>query len=431
MRHSIGGMWLLQLMVLFIFLFAAYIILTLNYSRTIKIKNEVVSMIEKYEGLNDESLELVNTFLTTSGYSTMGVCASKEQPGIYGASDLFGTTLEEAVPGEKYYYCVKKYKGTNLTNYYQVALFYKFNLPVIGETSHFNVKGTTSNFHSVDDQDYCYTIDGTCGNTNNNRPSSGSSIYDQTYTVSFNLNGGNGSISSQTVSRGNKARKPSNPTRNGYSFAGWRLNGKIYMFNESVYENITLVAQWVSSSSSGSAGNENLEPQLITVKFNTKGGTAISNQQIEPGSKITKPSDPTRDKFVFKGWYRQGDYSRYYDFNRIENYDVTLYASWNHTIVDYFRKNASKLVDATYCYSCDSCYFGVDKFGRYSTPANLDSIVCDAYIRDNPGQFTKAECMKELDTMDDDYTKFHVKLGVYSTCKPGEICYSKCSSIRY
>jgi len=54
MRHSIGGMWLLQLMVLFIFLFAAYIILTLNYSRTIKIKNEVVSMIEKYEGLNDE-----------------------------------------------------------------------------------------------------------------------------------------------------------------------------------------------------------------------------------------------------------------------------------------------------------------------------------------------------------------------------------------
>lgn len=255
MRHSIGGMWLLQLMVLFIFLFAAYIILTLNYSKTIKVKNEVVSMIEKYEGLNDASLELVNNYLTSAGYSTTGVCASKQQSGIYGASDLFSTSLEEAVPGEKYYYCVKKYKGTNLTNYYQIALFYKFNLPVIGETSHFNVKGTTSNFHSSDDQEYCYTIDGTCGNTSSYRPNSGSSIYDQTYIVSFNLNGGNGSISSQTVSRGNKARKPSNPTRNGYSFAGWRLNGTIYTFSESVYENITLVAQWISNSSNSDGDN--------------------------------------------------------------------------------------------------------------------------------------------------------------------------------
>ncbi len=344
MRHSIGGMWLLQLMVLFIFLFAAYIILTLNYSKTIKIKNEVVSMIEKYEGLNDASLELVNNYLTTAGYSTLGVCSTKEQSGIYGANDLFSTSLEEAVPGEKYYYCVKKYRGTNLTNYYQVALFYKFNLPVIGETSHFNVKGTTSNFHSVDDEDYCYTIDGTCGHSNTNRPNSGGSIYDQTYIVSFNLNGGNGSISSQTVSRGNKAKKPSIPTRNGYSFAGWRLNGKIYTFNESVYENITLVAQWISNSSS--------DLKLVTVTFDLNGGTAIKNdghsqnivnipsQTLNAGDYATKPDNPYNysipsdaqggyyigySGWTFDGWTLNGNI---YDFNTPVTSNIVLKARW-------------------------------------------------------------------------------------------------------
>ena len=160
MRQTIGGTWLLQLMILFILLFVAFIILTLNYSKTVKIKNEVLSIIEKYEGLNDRSIGLVNNYLTASNYGVTSACVSEETSGIYGALDLSSSSLEVARPDVKYYYCVKKYNGNSTSNYYQITLFYKFNLPVIGDTSRFSIKGTTTNFQAFDNANYEYVIGG-------------------------------------------------------------------------------------------------------------------------------------------------------------------------------------------------------------------------------------------------------------------------------
>lgn len=63
------------------------------------------------------------------------------------------------------------------------------------------------------------------------------------YTVTFDSKGGT-TISSQTVESGKKATKPTNPTKNGYTFVEWTLNGKTYDFNSAVTSNITLVASW-------------------------------------------------------------------------------------------------------------------------------------------------------------------------------------------
>ena len=73
MRQSIGGTWLLQLMILFILLFVGFIILTLNYSRTVSIKNEMIDMLEKYEGINSQSIELVNNYLTYNSFPVKSV----------------------------------------------------------------------------------------------------------------------------------------------------------------------------------------------------------------------------------------------------------------------------------------------------------------------------------------------------------------------
>ena len=244
MRQTIGGTWLFQLMILFILLFAAFIILTLNYSRTVRVKNELIDMFEKYEGLNSRSIELVNTYLTYNGYTTQGICTEEDAQGMYGAFDLSRASLEPARAGVKYYYCVRKFSGANTTNYYQVTLFYKFNLPIIGDASGFSIKGTTSNFQSHDEKDYCYTTSGKCtydsgSNSNNNNGNT-----NITYTVRFDLNGGTGDIRPQQVSYGGVVRGPGSPTRNGYAFAGWQLNGKDYNFNTKVYSNMTLTAKW-------------------------------------------------------------------------------------------------------------------------------------------------------------------------------------------
>lgn len=158
MRQAIGGTWLIQLMVLFILLFAGYIILTLNYSKTIKVKNEIVSIIEKYEGLNTESIELINSYLLASGYISTGTCQSGS--GIYATDDYSGSYLEPAQAGKRYHYCIKKYKGANTSYYYQVTVFYKFNLPVLGDISTFTVKGTSMNFQASDEDRYQSIIGG-------------------------------------------------------------------------------------------------------------------------------------------------------------------------------------------------------------------------------------------------------------------------------
>lgn len=68
-------------------------------------------------------------------------------------------------------------------------------------------------------------------------------IDKEEYAVTFNTDGGS-KISSVKVTEGNKVTKPANPTKDGYKFAGWLLNGKSYDFTKEVTGNITLVASW-------------------------------------------------------------------------------------------------------------------------------------------------------------------------------------------
>lgn len=151
---------------------------------------------------------------------------------------------------------------------------------------------------------------GSNNNNNNNKPST---PQKKTFTVTFNLNGGIGT-STQTVVEGNKATRPNNPSRNGYNFAGWLLNGKEYDFNSIVTGNITLEAKWVE-----------VKKNNYTVTFNSNGGTAVSSQTVVEGSKASKPNDPTKSGYNFKGWLLNG---RTYDFNSSITGNITLVANW-------------------------------------------------------------------------------------------------------
>lgn len=64
------------------------------------------------------------------------------------------------------------------------------------------------------------------------------------YTVKFDLDGGTGNISDQTIEAGNKASKPNSPTKSGYEFIGWYLNDSMYNFDQSVNQNLTLKAKY-------------------------------------------------------------------------------------------------------------------------------------------------------------------------------------------
>lgn len=153
---------------------------------------------------------------------------------------------------------------------------------------------------------------GSNNNNNTTKPTTPTTV--KKYTVTFNSNGGS-AVNSQTVTEGDKASKPSNPTRSGYTFAGWTLNGSAYDFNSVVKSNITLVAKW----------NENAKAKY-TVTFNSNGGSAVSSQTVTEGNKVSRPSNPTRDGYNFGGWLLNGSV---YDFNSSVNGNITLVAKWN------------------------------------------------------------------------------------------------------
>lgn len=67
---------------------------------------------------------------------------------------------------------------------------------------------------------------------------------------------GETTLSTQEVSSGNKATKPADPTKVGYTFIKWQLDGSDYDFSSAVTGNITLNAVWAYKSIESVSLNE-------------------------------------------------------------------------------------------------------------------------------------------------------------------------------
>ncbi len=71
-----------------------------------------------------------------------------------------------------------------------------------------------------------------------------------TYSVVFNSNGGS-TVATQTIESGKCAKKPVNPTRSGYTFAGWYADSLLtlsFNFSSAITANVTLYAKWTKDA---------------------------------------------------------------------------------------------------------------------------------------------------------------------------------------
>ncbi len=133
------------------------------------------------------------------------------------------------------------------------------------------------------------------------------------YTVTFDAAGGS-SVASQTVTKGQTATQPTAPTKAGYVFKGWTLNGAAYNFATPVTGNVTLVASWEENA-----------PTTYTVTFDAAGGSSVASQTVTEGGVATEPTAPTKAGYVFKGWTLNG---AAYNFATVVTGNITLVASW-------------------------------------------------------------------------------------------------------
>ena len=68
--------------------------------------------------------------------------------------------------------------------------------------------------------------------------------YKTTFTVTFDTDGGS-NVNAIDVLEGEKVKAPTNPTKEGYKFVEWQLDGKTFDFNTPITKNITLKAKWL------------------------------------------------------------------------------------------------------------------------------------------------------------------------------------------
>ena len=73
------------------------------------------------------------------------------------------------------------------------------------------------------------------------------------------------------------------------------------------------------------------------IKFDTDGGSQISSLKVQKGDVISKPQDPTKEGYVFTGWYLN---NQEYDFKDKVTTTLILKAKWQE---EKFHLNTDKI----------------------------------------------------------------------------------------
>lgn len=136
-----------------------------------------------------------------------------------------------------------------------------------------------------------------------------------TYNIIFDTDGGS-LVETQIVKKNEQVKKPSDPAKEGYTFLEWTYQEKTYDFSQGVISDLKLSAKWLKK-------DETIE--TFVVKFDSDGGTTISNQVIEKDKKVEKPSDPVKEGYTFKGWFLNDEL---YDFEKNVDGNIELKALW-------------------------------------------------------------------------------------------------------
>ena len=162
------------------------------------------------------------------------------------------------------------------------------------------------------------------------------------YNLNYVLNGGENSPSNPSTYNINDEIALSNPTREGYTFAGWYTDSSFKTRIETIhgtdFRDYTLYAKWTANTYIATldyGGGQNCP----TVNFYSQ-GNLIRTVDLYKGSTLSYfvPEAPS-ENLKFAGWYTNSSCTNLYSFNGVVNSNLNLYAKW----IDVSGYNYSEL----------------------------------------------------------------------------------------
>ena len=135
------------------------------------------------------------------------------------------------------------------------------------------------------------------------------------YTITFDTQGGN-KIEAIEVKVNETLVLPKNPEKEGYIFLHWvDEEDKPVSNNFKVTKDMKLIAKWAEPTQ-----------ELITISFDTDGGSKIEDIVLIKGEPLKLPDNPIKDGYIFKNWVSKDEIPVYDDALLSE--DIVLKAIW-------------------------------------------------------------------------------------------------------
>ena len=150
MKEAIGQVFSLEFIIVFLLLLNGYLAWIVNYTKAVRVKNEIRSIIQKNEGLTEDAMDDIQNYTDKVNYTADSRFADWcNKKGYYTCT----------TPNSKAVFCMEvatnsKYgtdaDGNNIAAYYTVYTHVDFNIPVLNRflpeltTGLFTVTGETS-----------------------------------------------------------------------------------------------------------------------------------------------------------------------------------------------------------------------------------------------------------------------------------------------
>ena len=146
-----------------------------------------------------------------------------------------------------------------------------------------------------------------------------------TYTVTFDANGGTGSMADATGVSGEYTLPANGFTAPaGKQFKAWSVGG----VEKTVGDKITVTADTTVTTIW-----EDIPATLYTITFNANGGSVTpATATTAADGKLTSLPTPTRSgSYTFKSWYTASSGGTQVTTDTVFNADITIYAQWTYT----------------------------------------------------------------------------------------------------
>ena len=166
-----------------------------------------------------------------------------------------------------------------------------------------------------------------------------------TYTISYNLDGGAHGSSHPTTATYNTAFTVNNPTKTGYTFAGWNISGMDSTTHN--YGNATTTATSLNGRKETSYKNLRASAGTVTFKatwtintynvaWNGNGGSVTKNgaTRVQYNNNVGTLGTASRTGYTFKGWYTAASGGNKISTTTKVTGNVTYYAQW--TVNNYY-----------------------------------------------------------------------------------------------